>query len=69
MSDGGIVSGAQGRGPPRVMPVTVPVAQSPGAVTQQIQQVDNTLYAVHFIYAHTVHIFNGLILYAVVQHC
>ena len=30
---------AQGRGPPRVMPVTVPVAQSPGAVTQQIQQV------------------------------
>ena len=36
---GGAGGGAQGRGPPRVMPVTVPVTQSPGTVSQQIQQV------------------------------
>ena len=36
---GGEMGGARGHGPPRVMPVSVPVAQSPGSTTAQLQQV------------------------------
>ena len=50
-SGGGEVGGARGRGPPRVMPVSVPVAQSPGTTNAHIQQVCVSLLSTTIVYS------------------